>query len=439
MATITDRLPNTDKFFISPVYGKQTQIDEMRFVEDYLARPKETLDKYGIRYELNKMVYTFLFKYGFWKLGLRNYGCSYESDTMYLSDWVFETVKEKAKQCGLSERDIRSHFGSSKIDDTYATSCCYGRLGQRGTLFSNIPYNIRSTCLSDYEYFRAMKPFQISTIHIYKDEVDTILNVFDDYRYIIVALHMIMRAKHFQANRLMFDDIEMVVRADRGSESLKINEGNYWYTPCIKESSWLRTHSWYWYGFGEEPSIKKERTHSRYFKHELGVDWKYANGTDRKSVITIYNEVMDKMLELGLFTTSEDVMGLRGYGNIEKYVTGDKARRICMARINATHQHSNVYRPTFLTLEKDETPVITITYEDYENGYIYNFLEYLCEIGHESVKPFNKCKIVKCKECGKRFGVLYDGKSKGRTPTTCATCGSGKAKTARSRKKGAIE
>ena len=46
---------------------------------------------------------------------------------------------------------------------------------------------------------------------------------------------------------------------------------------------------------------------------------------------------------------------------------------------------------------------------------------------------------VKCKECGKRFGVLYDGKSKGRTPTTCATCGSGKAKTARSRKKGAIE
>ena len=435
MAVCIDRLKETDLFHVKPVDGKTSQFDEKRFVESYLEKPKETLDKYGIRYDLNKMVYTFLFKYGYTVLGLRNYGRSYESETMYLSDWVFDTVREKAVECGLSEQDVRDKFGSSKVSETYATYVCYGKLGKNGTLFGNIPDNIRSQCLNDYEYVRMMKPFEINTIYIYKDEVDKVLEVFgDDYRKVILALQMIMRAKHFQADRQMFDGVEVLVRADRGYEDMTIIESRYWYTPCVRESSMIRVGSWY--DNDNTDCIKCERMPSRYFKPQLGVHWDKANGTDRKNVMVLYNEVVDEMEQCGLFEKPKDFNGgLRGYDGVDKYVSEDKAKKICLARTYAKEQPTNCYRPTFLTLEKDEVPVITITYDDYVKGYIFNFIEYLCSIHAQCVKPYNKCKIVECKDCGKRFGVLYDGRSKGKTSTYCVDCSDSKARMRRSRGK----
>lgn len=416
MATITDRLPVTNKFHFNPVYGKQTQIDEKRFVEDYLAHPKETLDKFDIPYTLNKMVFTFLFKYGYWYLGLRNEKTSYESETMFLSDWVFETVKEKALECGMSQREVDREFGVYRCDMTRAVYCCYGFAGVQGRLYNNILQLIRHQCLNWYEFNRAMKPFEIKTVYLYRDEVETILSVFDELSEIVIALHMIMRAKHFQANRLTFDNVEMVVDKEKGLESLAVVESKYWYTPCIRDSSLFKTA-----GGG------RERTHSRYFKHEIGVDY---------PIVPIYHKVYKKLVEVGLFTESEDFNGgLKSYKGMTKYVRDSRAFRISSARLHGSVLSCNCYRPTFLTLEKDEEPVITITYEDYDKGYVFKFLEYLCSIGHESVKPYTRCKIVDCKECGKRFGVLYDGRSKGKTPTVCATCGSDKGRAARSRKK----
>ena len=436
MAVCMDRLNETDLFYAKPVDGKTSQFDEKRFVESYLEKPKETLDKYGIRYDLNKMVYTFLFKYGYTVLGLRNYGRSYESETMYLSDWVFNTVREKAVECGLTEEEIRSKFGSSKVSDTYATYVCYGKLGKNGTLFGNIPDNIRSQCLNDYEFVRMMKPFEIQTVYIYKDEVDKVLEVFgDDYRKVILALQMIMRAKHFQADRLMFDGVEVLVRADRGYEDMTIIESRYWYTPCVRESSTMKVDSWF-DSHEYDSGVKTQRMPSRYFKPQLGIHWDKANGTDRKNVMVLYNEVVDEMVQHGLFEKSNDYNGgLAGIESIAKYVDERKASKICLARIYAKEQPTNCYRPTFLTLEKDEVPVITITYDDYEKGYIFNFIEYLCSINAQCVKPYNKCKIVECKQCGKRFGVLYDGRSKGKTSSYCVDCSDGKARTKRSRGK----
>ena len=416
MATITDRLPKTNKFYFNPVYGKQTQIDEKRFVEDYLAHPKETLDKYGIPYTLNKMVFTFLFKYGYWYLGLRNIRTSYESETMFLSDWVFETAKEKAVECGMSQKEVDKEFGVYRCDMTNAVNCCYGYEGVQGRLYNNILQLIRHQCVNWYEFNRAMKPFEIGTVYLYKDEVETILSVFDELLEIIIALHMIMRAKHFQAHKLSFDNVEMEIDKRKGVESLKVNESKYWYTPCIRDSSNLTVAE------GD-----KKITHSRYFKHEIGVNY---------AIIPTYKNVYNRLVETGLFATSEDFNGgLRNMKAISKVTRKTRAYRIASARLYGSVLSCNCYRPTFLTLEKDEEPVITITYEDYENGYVFKFLEYLCSIHHKSVKPYTRCKIVDCKGCGKRFGVLYDGRSKGKTPTTCAACGSGKGRVARYRRK----
>jgi hypothetical protein len=418
MAVAMDRLKKTDLFYVNPQLDKTTLFDEKRFVENYLAFPKETLDFYGIPYRLNKMVFTFLFKYGYTILGLRNYGRSYNSKEMFLSDWVFNTVKEKALECGLTQDEITATFGTSRIDNTYASYVCYGRQGQYG-LFGNIPDKLRNQCLNDYEFERMMKPFEIHTIHIYKEEVDAILEVFgDDYRKVIIALHMIMRAKQFQANLMTKDVVE----------------GKYWWTPCVRDSSQCRRKSWYWNGIEEEPTHKTKRTHSRYFKHELGVEWKVANGTDRKSVITLYNEVYDTLVECGLFIQNDFNGGLKGLNGVARYVGEFKAHKICKARINWSKQKTRAYKPTFLELERDEVPVITITYEDYINGYVLNFIEYLTNSGASCMKPYNKCKVVTCKDCGKRFSVLYDGRSKGKTSSYCVNCGSSKNRTARSRK-----
>ena len=55
MAVCMDRLNETG--FISCgnlLMGKTSQFDEKRFCRKLLRKPKETLDKYGIRYDLNK-------------------------------------------------------------------------------------------------------------------------------------------------------------------------------------------------------------------------------------------------------------------------------------------------------------------------------------------------------------------------------------------------
>ena len=407
---ITDRVEITEKFYINP-NGKMSLIDELKFVEEYLENPLDTLTKYGFKPTLNsKTVYTFLFKYGYTVLGLRNKSNSFKGE-MELSDWVYNTAKTQTLKY-MSKEETELIFGSNKTVRTFASLCCYGEVGKNGVLYNNIPYNIRRKCLNDWEFEREMTPFQIREVFVYKSEVDEILNLFDDYRYIVIALHMIVRAKQFQAHRLLFEG------------DLAINEGTYWWTPCVYESRQLGT---------------EKKTHSKRLKGELGVEWKRMNKSDRKSVITIYREVYNLMVENGLFISNDHNLefGLKGFSRISKYTDEYKAKQICEARMHdGKVMNVKAYRPTFLTMEGEDEIAFVVTPQDYKKGVIFKFLEFLVnDVQHECVKPFVKCKIMDCKDCGKRFAVLYDGKTKGKTPSYCKDCSTDSAKSRRKREK----
>ena len=336
---------------------------------------------------------------------------------------------------------------------SYGKKVCYG--GRKTTedysgkvrkhIYTPLPLRFAKRSLNCWEFLMSVRP-QVFTedIVIYKSEIDEILKVFgNDLHKILIAFHVILRAKLFESSRCYWVSVPVV--DETTGEVYQRNQNSdakHWQTPLLRE-----------YDFTYIVTGECEKR-SRDLKNELGIE-------DRRGIAKLYTSVIEEMVTVGLLENTSKLLksDLGGYSQAkddnvftqEKYTgritytvkdfkdgkTTMKINRSAKSYLKETMDKTMVgaYKPTFLTLHDDSKEVaFTINYYALTSGYVFEMFEYLVKINHSSMKDCNGVKIEVCKECGDRFMIYLDG-TKGRTSKYCHKCSEGKARTKRSRAK----
>ena len=462
MATITSKLPTNHKHYLNPIQnGRATWLDEVRFVEEMIANPL-MLDRYGLQPYGEYLTYKMLMNYAYTVKNLRGKD---------VADFMFNTMRDVAiRYQQLKPNENRIHidllgqkhdFYKEMINEcfdsylSYGKKVCYGGKETTEDYSSKMRYHtykplqvrFAHRSLNCYEFLMAVRP-QVFTedIVIYKSEIDEILNVFaNDLHKILIAFHVILRAKLFESSRCYWDSVPVV--DETTGEVYQRNQNSdakHWQTPLLRE-----------YDFTYIVTGECEKR-SRDLKNELGIE-------DRRGIAKLYTSVIEEMVTVGLLENTSKLLksDLGGYSQAKdegvfaqekytgriKYTVKDfkdgkttmKINRSAKAYLKETSQKTMIgaYKPTFLTLHDDSKEVaFTIDYYALTSGYVYEMFEYLVKINHPSVQGCNGCKIEVCKECGSRFMIYLDG-TKGRTSKYCQDCSDAKARMKRSRSKNA--
>lgn len=436
---ITSSLKESNKFYVSPIQnGRMTTIDEYRFVIDLLEHPKETLDRFDIVLHQSRFVIQCLTKYAYTELKLTNM-----KDNQH---WVNATMRELAKDIygddvfssnsnvvPYSEAWFNFEFSFEKKEDEnkkwikhsfepngYVNKVIFGEYGLYGRKYGSMFQRKQDKTFNRYELAIEMRPLRLDNdIVLYKHEIDALLATFDNFHELLVAYALVVRAKFFEMSRVWYEE--------NGHQALL--ESKHWWTPCVRD--------------------KQERL----FCKELGFAPSHI-GVVKKSMHDLLEQVLNKMEEEYLITYNST-----RYCNLEKfkaYDTGysrhyDYIQKKWDFEANGfTYEHDatqmlkqrqgHAYRPIFLTLDSDTEVAFSISYEEYTHGYVFNFIQYLCEIKHPCIEGM-KCRVFTCKGCGKRVCELIEvgSETRGRKSSLCEECGSVNGRKARSRSKKSVK
>ena len=442
MATTTDRLPISHKHYLKPTQnGRATWLDEVKFVEEMIENPL-MLERYGLSPYGEYFTYKLLMCYAYTVLDLRGKD---------VADFMFNTMREVAikyqqlKPSEFDENIIRNMFDGY---NSYGKLVCYGGTTYKEDTYKDkvyytqhLPLQVRMSrkVLNCWEFLMSVRP-QVFTENIvfYKSEVDAILDLFgDDLHKILIAFHVVLRAKLFESSRCYWDNREIVDEVT--GEVFKVNQNSdakHWNTPFIREHDVAYVTT----------GVCDKR--SRDLKHELGIE-------DRRGVANLYNEVIIDMQQAGLIEdiskigkgnggysqVDGEVIKCDGYGityTVKDFKDGKVAYKInrdakTYLQATARKDLQGAYKPTFLKLHSDEEVAFELDYYALTHGYVFDMFVYLCSISHKSVRGV-KCRIETCKQCGDRFLVYMDG-TKGRTSSYCLKCSDGKARAKRCRSK----
>ena len=460
MATTTSKLKTTHKHYLNPIQnGRATWLDEVRFVEEMIANPL-MLDRYGLQPYGEYLTYKMLMNYAYTVKNLRGKDVAdFMFNTMRYVAIRYQQLKPNGNRIWTDSYGDKRNLYKELIDEyfdgylSYGKKVCYG--GKETTedysgkvrkqVYTPLQIRFAHRSLNCWEFLMSVRP-QVFTedIVIYKSEIDEILKVFgNDLHKILIAYHVIVRAKLFESSRCYWDSVPVV--DEETGEVFQRNQNSdakHWQTPLLRE------YAFYYTGTG------KCGKRSRDLKNELGIE-------DRRGIAKLYTSVINEMVTVGLLENTSKLLksDLGGYtqakdDNVftqEKYTgritytvkdfkdgkTTMKINRSAKSYLKETMDKTMIgaYKPTFLTLHDDSKEVaFTINYYALTSGYVFEMFEYLVKINHSSMKDCNGVKIEVCKECGNRFMVYLDG-TKGRTSKYCHKCSEGKARTKRSRAK----
>ena len=314
MATITSKLPTNHKHYLNPIQnGRATWLDEVRFVEEMIANPL-MLDRYGLQPYGEYLTYKMLMNYAYTVKNLRGKD---------VADFMFNTMRDVAiRYQQLKPNENRIHidllgqkhdFYKEMINEcfdsylSYGKKVCYGGKETTEDYSSKMRYHtykplqvrFAHRSLNCYEFLMAVRP-QVFTedIVIYKSEIDEILNVFaNDLHKILIAFHVILRAKLFESSRCYWDSVPVV--DETTGEVFQRNQNSdakHWQTPLLRE-----------YDFTYIVTGECEKR-SRDLKNELGIE-------DRRGIAKLYTSVIEEMVTVGLLENTSKLLksDLGGY------------------------------------------------------------------------------------------------------------------------------
>ena len=461
MATTTSKLETTHKHYLNPIQnGRATWLDEVRFVDEMIKNPL-MLDRYGLQPYGEYLTYKMLMNYAYTVKNLRDKDVAdFMFNTMRDVAIRYQQLKPNANRIWTDSYGETHDFYKELISEyfdgylSYGKKVCYGGKETTETydgkmrehIYKSLPLRFAQRSLNCWEFLMSVRP-QVFTedIVIYKSEIDEILKVFaNDLHKILIAYHVIVRAKLFESSRRYWDNVP-VVDEETGEvyQRNQNSEAKHWQTPLLRE---------YDFSYTVTGECKKR---SRDLKNELGIE-------DRRGIAKLYTSVINEMCVCGLLENTSKLLksDLGDYSQAkddnvfaqEKYTgritytvkdfkdgkTTMKINRSAKSYLKETSQKTMIgaYKPTFLTLHDDSKEIaFTIDYYALTSGYVFEMFEYLVKINHSSMKDCNGVKIEVCKECGDRFMVYLDG-TKGRTSSYCKECGDIDARLKRSRAKG---
>ena len=428
---ITSNLKESNRFYISPKQnGRMTTIDEHRFVIDLLEHPKEILGRYDMELHQSRFIIQCLTKYAYTELKLTNMKDNQQ--------WVFNTMKELAVKVygdvfhndnsatpysiewfnvnSSKEEDNKALIKHSFEPNGYVHTVVFGEYGLYGKRFGSLFQRKQDKTFNEFELAIEMRPLRMDNdIVFYKHEIDVLLATFDNFHELLVAFALLVRAKFFEMSRVWYEE--------NGHQELL--ESKHWWTPCIRDK------------------------HERLFCQELGFAPSRV-GVVKMSMHDLLEQVLSKMEEEGLITynSSHECNLVRfkaydnGYSRHYDYIQkgwdyeADGFTYEHDATQMLKQRQGRAYRPLFLTLDSDNEVAFSITYEEYTRGYVFNLIEYLCEIKHPRMEEM-KCRVFTCKSCGKRVCELIEvgTETRGRKSCLCEKCGSVNGRKARSRSK----
>ena len=428
---IISSLKDTHRFYVSPKQnGRMTTIDERRFVMDLLEQPKETLDRYGMEIHTSRFIIQCLTKYAYTELKLTNMKDNQQ--------WVFNTMKKLAVEVygdvfhndttaipysnewfnvnSTREDEYKVMVKHSFEPNGYVHTVVFGEYGIYGKRFGSLFQRKQNKTFNKFELAIEMRLLRMDNdIVFYKHEIDTLLATFDTFHELMVAFALLVRAKFFEMSRVWYEE--------NGHQELLDNK--HWWTPCIRER------------------------HERLLCQELGFAPSHV-GVVKMSMHDLLEQVLTKMDEAHLIEYNNSHMC-----NLDRFKAYDNGFSIHYDYIQKewdyeangfTYEHDatqmlkqrqgQAYRPTFLTVNSDDEVAFSISYEDYTHGYVFNFIQYLCEIKHPCMEGM-KCRVFTCKECGKRVCELIEvgTETRGRKSCLCEVCGSTNGRKRRSRSK----
>lgn len=447
---ITDRVSVNSKWYVNPRQGGKTFniVSEVKFVEDLLNEDnnvKEILDRWQIDETALRLYNDFMigmfFKYGYTMLRLNRNQTrqwAYENLMSVIDRWLVDYKEEKIAEA--KKNNMYKTTGSSwewwlemvdsdvkhtrRAIEERINLKCFGEYENMINIHNGSERRVRKYdyisyvnygTLNSYEFDIRMRPLQFEEpLYFYEDELRAICDICNDVHELVVAWQMIVKAKQYESSRKWYDD--------KGFR--KLYDTRRWWTPLYRNKHAVK-----------DLGIAPSKTHTKQGYNIL--------------LYSVYNS----FVEAGLFEANKDrdyswlkierkpdgeilgasVIGkVRKNGTLKEYTTVISSKRL--RRIKAGE--NSAYKPTFLTLQKDEAPVITLDYYEVTHGFVFELYEFLS--AHKELRDKflegNKVQIKTCSECGHRFMVILDGE-KGRAPKHCAECGTPKAKMKRSRAK----
>ena len=420
----TDSVKNTHRFYVSPTQnGKMTTIDEIKFVNELFEDTVGTCEKYGIQIAYSVFVATILTKYAYTELGI--------TERKDNERYVFETMKQLAMNIYGDDLFTKRYETFDEVYSTksyvkhsfeygYMNTVIFGKYDRRGRLYGGIFHKRQAKTFNKFELAIELRPLRIERdIVFYKSEIDKLLEVFDDFHDLMVAFSLMVKAKVFENSRMWYEE--------NGFQ--KLLESKHWWTPCNR--------------------MKQQKI----LCGEVGFAPSKV-GVVKENMMQLESRVLRTMKEHGLVEFEETLgmtSSLKGSGfKVSRYGFNTFVEYKCRkwdwqlkcytdwqdATYMLKQRQGHAYKMLFLQYESDDEVAFSITYDEYTHGYVFNFIEYLCEIKHSCMERM-KCRIFTCKDCGKRVCELIElgTERRGRKSNLCSECGSSKGRTARSRKK----
>lgn len=417
----TDGVKNTHRFYVNPTQdGKMSTIDEVKFVEQLLTDTVGTCERYGIQIPYSVFVATTLTKYAYTVLGI--------TERKENEQYVFNTMKQLAinvygDDLFTGKHEMFSTKGYAKHSFEaygYIHTVIFGKYDSHGRLYGGIFHRRQAKTFNKFELAIELRPLRFERdIVFYKSEINKILDVFDSFHDLVVAFSFLVKAKVFENSRMWYEQ--------NGHQELL--ESKHWWTPYNRNCQ------------------------KKIFCKEIGFAPSKV-GVVQESMSDMQIRVLSTMHEHGLvlFELKDGVQSsLKESGfKISRYGFNTFVEYKCRkwdwthkcytdwqdASYMLKQRQGNAYKALCLQYESDDEVAFSITYDEYVHGYVFNFIEYLCEIKHPCMERM-KCRIFTCKHCGKRVCELIElgTETRGRKSNSCTECGSGKGRTARSRKK----
>lgn len=418
----TSDFKNTHRFYVKPIQnGKMTTIDEIRFINELLNDTAKTCEKYDIQLAYSVFVATTLTKYAYTELGI--------TERKDNERYVFETMKQLAMNVYGDDLFTRKY---ETFDEVYSTAsyvkhsfeCGYihtvifGKYDRHGRLYGGIFHKRQAKTFNKFELAIELRPLRIERdIVFYKSEIDKLLEVFDDFHDLMVAFGLMVKAKVFENSRMWYEE--------NGHQALL--ESKHWWTPCNRNKQ------------------------TNVFCGEIGFAPSKI-GVVKESMMHMQNRILNTMNEHGLVVFEETLgitSSLKSSGfKVSRYGINEFIEYKCRkwdwthkrytdwqdATYMLKQRQGHAYKMLFLHHESDDEVAFNITYDEYTHGYVFNLIEYLCEIKHPCMERM-KCRVFTCKHCGKRVCELIElgTERRGRKSNLCSECGSGRGRTKRCR------